>query len=100
MANAIIGLMKDMNVFGMGGEPIAIMLAGMMTLFMCQKLIKEKDYAQPAIVFGINWTLMATIGIGGSWQLIAVYYFIVLTGIIFTSRSADKVAHTIENVGK
>lgn len=95
MANEIIGIIKGMNVFGLGSEPIGIAIAVMITLFVCQKEIKERDYQNASIMFAINWTMMMIIGVSGAWHILAVYYFIVLFGLFFTGSPPERVAHTI-----
>lgn len=95
MVNALISLIKSMDVFGMGSEPIAIALAGAATLFMMQKSIKEKDYYDAAIVFGINWGLMMAIGIAGNVAMLAIYWIIVFYLMFFNKKIVEKVSHTI-----
>lgn len=95
MTNAIITAMKAINAFGMGSEPIAIVIAAMTALFLTQKSIKERNYADTAIVFGINWGLMMATGIGNNVALLAIYWIIIGYGIFFNKKEAEKVAHTI-----
>ena len=97
MSNEIIAVIKGMNVFGMGSEPIAIAIAAFITIFICQKSIKERDYEHAMILFAINWTMMMIIGISGTVYILAVYYFVVLFGVFFTGSPPERVAHTISS---
>lgn len=95
MANAIIEVIRNMNVFGMGSEPIAIAIAAAAAIFLCQKEIKERSYNNVAIAFGINWGMMIIITIGANYAMLAIYWIVVFYLMFFNRKEAEKVVHTV-----
>lgn len=95
MANPIITTIKGMNVFGMGSEPVAIAIAAAVALFLTQKSIKEREYNDTALVFGINWVLMISAGLAGNVAILGIYWLVVMFTMYFSRKEAQKVAHTV-----
>ena len=75
-------MISQVNIFGLGADPIAIAFALMVTVFINQKLMQKGKYTNAVMTFLLTYGLMFAGGVASVLMLFIGAVVVLIVGVV------------------